>query len=141
MLTRALTLVSRGQHDRAYTLLNETRSILKGLGKGGLPPVPPPSGKLPLTPHQLSGGSSPVSATPDRKRTPSPTSAAGSGLAQSRSTDALSLSSGIDADTVAALDAELESSLWAGRVGGVKRLTERSREWRDEGEGGITEEA
>ncbi len=33
MLTRALTLVSRGQHDRAHTLLNETRSILKGLGK------------------------------------------------------------------------------------------------------------
>ncbi|KAJ4166914.1 hypothetical protein NW765_008840 [Fusarium oxysporum] len=41
MLTRALTLVSRGQHDRAHTLLNETRSILKGLGKGGLPPHPP----------------------------------------------------------------------------------------------------
>lgn len=180
MLTRALTLVSRGQHDRAYTLLKETRSILKGLGKGGLPPVPPPSGKLPLTPNALSGGSSPVSGTPDRKRTPSPTSAAGSGLGRSRSTDALSLSSGIDADTVASLDAELESSLewmghpavfsrdsrkavlqaigvissqraftyrtpveslWAGRVGGVKRLTDRSREWRDEGEGGITEEA
>jgi hypothetical protein len=34
-------------------------------------------------------------------------------------------------------------SLWAGRVGGVKRLTEKSREWREEGggEGGIVEEA
>ena len=33
--------------------------------------------------------------------------------------------------------------LWAGRVAGVRRLTERSREWRDEGggEGGILEEA
>ena len=32
--------------------------------------------------------------------------------------------------------------LWAGRVGGVKRLT-KSREWREEGggEGGILEEA
>lgn len=183
MLTRALTLVSRGQHDRAYTLLNETRSILKGLGKGGLPPVPPPSGKLPSTPQGPSDGS-PVSGTPDPKRTPSPTSATSSnpaaGLGRSRSQDALGLSSGIDADTVAALDAELESSLewinhpavfsrdsrkavlqaigvissqraftyrtpveslWAGRVGGVRRLTERSKEWRDEGEGSLTEEA
>jgi hypothetical protein len=89
---------------------------------------------------------------------------------------------GIDTNTVAALDAELEASLewinhpavfgrdnrkavlqaigvissqrgytfrtpveslWASRVGGVKRLTERSREWREEGggEGGITEES
>jgi hypothetical protein len=88
---------------------------------------------------------------------------------------------GIDAATVSALDAELESSLewinhpavfgrdsrkavlqaigvitsqraftfrtpierlWAGRVSGVKRLTEKSREWREEGGGeGIIEEA
>jgi hypothetical protein len=34
-------------------------------------------------------------------------------------------------------------SLWAGRVNGVRRLTERSREWREEGggEGGIREES
>lgn len=104
------------------------------------------------------------------------------GIGRSRSHDGLSLSTGIDASTVAALDAELESSLewishpavfgrdsrkavlqaigvissqraftfrtpiesiWSGRVGGVKRLTERSREWRDEGGGevGIMEEA
>jgi hypothetical protein len=91
-------------------------------------------------------------------------------------------STGIDASTVAALDAELESSLewinhpavfgrdsrkavlqaigvissqraftfrtpieslWAGRISGVRRLTEKSREWREEGggEGGIMEEA
>lgn len=33
-------------------------------------------------------------------------------------------------------------SLWASRVSGVKRLTERSREWREEGggDGGILEE-
>ncbi|KAI7053044.1 hypothetical protein KC352_g45310, partial [Hortaea werneckii] len=42
MLSRALTLVGRGQNDRASHLLAETRSILKGLGKGGLPPLPPP---------------------------------------------------------------------------------------------------
>jgi hypothetical protein len=91
-------------------------------------------------------------------------------------------SPGIDANTVAALDAELDASLewinhpavfgrdsrkavlqaigvissqrgytfrspveslWAGRISGVKRLTERSREWREEGggEGGIMEES
>lgn len=199
MLTRALTLVSRGQHDRAHTLLNETRSILKGLGKGGLPPVPPlPSGKSqPSTPHPGNDGHSPTTAgTPDRKHTPSPTQSATSsalngfptpGITRTRSNDGLGgfggmgIAAGIDAATVAALDAELESSLewinhpavfgrdsrkavlqaigvissqraftfrtpieslWAGRVGGVKRLTEKSREWREEGGGdGIIEEA
>ncbi|KAK5654086.1 hypothetical protein OQA88_7517 [Cercophora sp. LCS_1] len=192
MLTRALTLVSRGQHDRAHTLLNETRSILKGLGKGGLPPVPPvPSGKSqPSTPHPLHDHS-PISATPDRKNSPSPTSATAPSLngfptpslPRSRSNDGLmGTAIGIDGPTVAALDAELESSLewishpavfgrdsrkavlqaigvissqraftfrtpieslWAGRVNGVKKLTEKSREWREEGgvEGGIMEEA
>jgi hypothetical protein len=197
MLTRALTLVSRGQHDRAHTLLNETRSILKGLGKGGLPPVPPMPGNKsqPSTPHPGHEGS-PTAGTPDRKHTPSPTNSTMAGsihgippapgsLPRSRSNDGLSLGSGsslIDANTVAALDAELESSLewinhpavfgrdsrkavlqaigvissqraftfrtpieglWAGRVGGVKRLTGKSREWREEGGGevGIMEEA
>ncbi|KAK2045634.1 von Willebrand factor type A domain-containing protein [Colletotrichum somersetense] len=193
MLTRALTLVSRGQHDRAHTLLNETRSILKGLGKGGLPPIPPPtappSRSLPSTPHP--GNDASPSITPDRKQTPSPTQSANSSavngypvaaIARSRSNDGLGLGAGIDANTVAALDAELESSLewishpavfgrdsrkavlqaigvissqraftfrtpieslWAGRVAGVKKLTSKSREWRDEGggEGGIMEEA
>ncbi|KAK3368080.1 hypothetical protein B0H63DRAFT_68591 [Podospora didyma] len=198
MLTRALTLVSRGQHDRAHTLLNETRSILKGLGKGGLPPVPPtPAGNKsqPSTPHPSNDASPTLAGTPDRKNTPSPTSASqntnngfpGPLLPRSRSNDGLGLASmgtaaGIDANTVAALDAELESSLewinhpavfgrdsrkavlqaigvissqraftfrtpieslWAGRVSGVKKLTSKSREWREEGggEGGIMEEA
>lgn len=187
MLTRALTLVSRGQHDRAQHLLNETRSILKGLGKGGLPPIPPSQMK---SPNRTSDGSSPTSTTPDRRHTPSPTSANNAESKQSghiprsQSNDALQMNSspGIDPTTVAALDAELESSLewinhpavfgrdsrkavlqaigvissqrgytfrtpieslWSGRVSGVKRLTERSREWREEGggEGGIMEES
>ncbi|KAI0013914.1 Pleckstrin homology domain-containing protein [Xylariaceae sp. FL0662B] len=193
MLTRALTLVSRGQHDRAHTLLNETRSILKGLGKGGLPPVPVPpvpgTKSNPSTP-QPGLDASPVSGTPDRKHTPSPTASAHSGangfppaLPRSRSNDGLQLgnSAGIDATTVAALDSELETSLewinhpavfgrdsrkavlqaigvissqraftfrtpiealWAGRVSGVKKLTDKSREWREEASGeGIIEEA
>lgn len=192
MLTRALTLVSRGQHDRAQHLLNETRSILKGLGKGGLPPIPPPppQNRSP-NPQSATEGQSPTSAaTPDRRRTPSPTSATAltqnipAAIQRHQSNDALSVGSspGIDANTVAALDAELDASLewinhpavfgrdsrkavlqaigvissqrgytfrtpaeslWAGRVSGVKRLTERSREWREEGggEGGIMEES
>jgi hypothetical protein len=191
MLTRALTLVSRGQHDRAQHLLNETRSILKGLGKGGLPPIPPPGAKPQNGngPSSATASSSPTSTiTPERRRTPSPTSAntvnSNSAFPRRPSNDALSINSspGIDASTVAALDAELEASLewinhpavfgrdsrkavlqaigvissqrgytfrtpveslWAGRVGGVKKLTERSREWREEGggEGGIMEES
>lgn len=194
MLTRALTLVSRGQHDRAQHLLKETRSILKGLGKGGLPPIPPnPShskfnGTGNNSSNSVTTNSSPSSTpTPDRRRTPSPTSATTAGhstIPANGSNDNLSVSSatGIDANTVAALDAELEASLewinhpavfgrdsrkavlqaigvissqrgytfrtpieslWAGRVGGIKRLTDRSREWREEGggEGGIMEES
>ncbi|KAI1094365.1 Pleckstrin homology domain-containing protein [Rostrohypoxylon terebratum] len=192
MLTRALTLVSRGQHDRAHTLLNETRSILKGLGKGGLPPVPLPplpNSKSNSSTPQPGSDASPISATPDRKHTPSPTASAHSGLngfpppiSRTRSNDGLTLANanGIDVGTVAALDAELEASLewishpavfgrdsrkavlqaigvissqraftfrtpveslWAGRVSGVKKLTDKSREWREEAGGeGIIEE-
>lgn len=90
MLFRALTLVSRGQHDRAHHLLKETRSILKGLGKGGLPPIPPPQSKSPnpginstigagssATNNDNTLTSPPPSATVEnsRQRTPSPTSA------------------------------------------------------------------
>ncbi|KAM3503749.1 hypothetical protein MY11210_008598 [Beauveria gryllotalpidicola] len=192
MLSRALTLVSRGQHDRAFTLLNETRSILKGLGKGGLPPVPA-SKSSPSTPHPGNEASPTAAGSPDRKRSPSPptsaTSSAGNGsglpsaqIRPARSGEGLTLGIGIDANTVSALDAELESSLewinhpavfgrdsrkavlqaigvissqraftfrspieslWANRVAGIKRLADKSREWREEGggEGGIMEEA
>ena len=131
MLTRALTLVSRGQHDRAQHLLKETRSILKGLGKGGLPPIPPtPSSQSKFTANGAASGttnstttnsattnSSPSSTpTPDRRRTPSPTSAITTGhstIPANGSNDNLSVgsSAGIDANTVSALDAELEASL------------------------------
>ncbi|TAQ90898.1 hypothetical protein B7494_g744 [Chlorociboria aeruginascens] len=196
MLTRALTLVSRGQHDRAQHLLNETRSILKGLGKGGLPPIPPiPQSKSPNIngSSNSNDNSSPTSTiTPERRRTPSPTSGQNNGsqsgssgqIPRHQSNDALALGTapGIDSHTVSALDSELEASLewinhpavfardsrkavlqaigvissqrgytfrtpveslWASRVSGIKRLTERSREWREEGggEGGIMEES
>ena len=193
MLTRALTLVSRGQHDRAHTLLSETRSILKGLGKGGLPPVPSGAGgkSAPSTPHLANDSSTNLAGTPDRKRSPSPptSSASSNGNGYNggqgnpgRATDGFGMGSGIDPGTVAALDAELESSLewinhpavfgrdsrkavlqaigvissqraftfrtpieslWSARVSGIKRLADKSREWREEGggEGGIMEEA
>ena len=166
MLTKALTLVSRGHHDRAQNLLTETRSILKGLGKGGLPPLPHTTAKTALA---ALGGTNTVNGsgeteTPegevDRPRTPSPP----------RIDSNTSMSPGIDPQTVHALDAELENSLewighpavfgrdsrkavlqaigvvasqraytfrspveslWAGRVPGIKRLTAKSREWRE----------
>lgn len=163
MLTRALTLVSRGQHDRAHHLLKETRTILKGLGKGGLPPIPR-GGKPPSAPDSVKDDGA---ATPERQ--PSPTSENGMGNA-----------SNVDAITLNALDTELEASLewinhpavfgrdsrkavlqaigviasqrgytfrtpaeslWAGRVVGVKRLTTQSREWRDAGDEALMEEA
>lgn len=167
MLTRALTLVSRGQHERAHHLLKETRSILKGLGKGGLPPLPPPGHRRNASPSATgsTGDSSPTTNSVSgetRPRTPSP-------HADSPFTPA----AGIDVRTMHALDAELESSLewinhpavfgrdsrkavlqaigvissqraytfrspseslWAERITGVKRLSERSRDWREAGD-------
>ncbi|KAI0997969.1 hypothetical protein K3495_g10221 [Podosphaera aphanis] len=191
MLTRALTLVSRGQHDRAQNLLNETRSILKGLGKGGLPPIPPaPIGKSPrINDHpspspsstftsEINGSSSPI-RTSLSSQTPTSGSIF-SGISQDQFS--VGTPTGIDSSIVSALDAELEASLewighpaifgrdsrkailqaigvissqrgytfrtpiessWAKRISGVKHLTERSKEWREEagGDGGIMEES
>ena len=167
MLSRALTLVARGPPDRAHHLLNETRTILKGLGKGGLPPLPPTAqnGSKRHSPSDLKPD------TPDRHlREQSP---------HSDSSTPIARNSGIDAHTMAALDAELEASLewinhpavfsrdsrkavlqaigvissqraftfrsaseslWAGRVSGVKRLVEQSRQWREPAEDALTEE-
>ncbi|KAF2215165.1 hypothetical protein CERZMDRAFT_116678 [Cercospora zeae-maydis SCOH1-5] len=173
MLSRALGLVARGENDRAHHLLAETRSILKGLGKGGLPPLPtpPPSAALPATPRQIdSARSSPresgvsevasgqVPPSPLTRDPPSPISPGGGS---------------IDRATMTALDSELESSLewichptvfgrdtrksvlqaigvissqrgytfrtpsetlWAQRVPGIRRLADRSRDWREAGE-------
>lgn len=166
MLTRALTLVSRGQHDRAHHLLKETRSILKGLGKGGLPPIPQPSSKAASAPNSVHGAE-PLEDHPERQ--PSPASDTGAVPA-----------SGIDAITLNALDTELEASLewinhpavfgrdsrkavlqaigviasqrgytfrtpaeslWAGRIAGIKQLTKQSREWRDAGDEALMEES
>ncbi|KAL9636765.1 MAG: hypothetical protein Q9164_002622 [Protoblastenia rupestris] len=175
MLTRALTLVSRGQHDRAHHLLKETRTILKGLGKGGLPPLPHNSSKIPSAPASVHGDNpSGNGTTTPPERQPSPTSEAGGNQMSG------SAASSIDAITLKALDTELEASLewinhpavfgrdsrkavlqaigviasqrgytfrtpseslWAGRVGGVKRLTKYSREWREAGDESLMEEA
>ena len=168
MLGRALTLVSRGQHERAHHLLHETRTILKGLAKGGLPPIPTSNTKSHSTPDSATGApSSPRSATSERQ--PSPHlegSAIGPG-------------SGVDASIMSALDSDIESSLewishpavfsrdsrkavlqsigviasqrgytfrtpaealWADRISGIKRMTERAREWRETGDDGALAE-
>ncbi|EWC47008.1 hypothetical protein DRE_03770 [Drechslerella stenobrocha 248] len=142
MLSRALTLVSRGQHDRAQTLLAETRTILRGLGKGGLPPLPPPPG-----PEH--GDSTPIGQP-------------------SNWDGKFGSATGIDSRVVSCLDSELEAALeWiahpavfardsrkavlqaigvisaqramtfrtpsesfhASRVFGIKHLTAQAREW------------
>ncbi|RDK45053.1 von Willebrand and RING finger domain protein [Aspergillus phoenicis ATCC 13157] len=171
MLTRALTLVSRGQHDRAQHLLTETRSILKGLGKGGLPPLPP--GPRPA-------GTSDSGSRADTPTSSSPKSSMFDGHSSAASDTATITSvSAVDGQTMTALDADLQSALewinhpavfsrdsrkavlqgigvissqraytfrspseahWAQRVAGVRRLTERSKEWRETGDDALTEE-
>lgn len=185
MLNRALTLVSRGQHERAQRLLNETRSILKGLGKGSLPPIPPPPSNK--SPKAIDGH---LNTTTENNESSSPTSAhtsiqitSASSASNGFSNDTYSVgsSAGIDPTIVSSLDAELEASLewishpavfsrdsrkstlqaigvissqrgytfrsliessWASRIRGIRLMTERSKEWREEscGDGGIMEE-
>ena len=107
MLSRSLTLVSRGQNERAHHLLAETRSILKGLGKGGLPPLPPPpSGALPPTPKIAANSptdSSYNSAASVSTRAPSPP--------RPEPIHTFTPAAGIDSKTMSALDYELESGL------------------------------
>lgn len=107
MLSRSLTLVSRGQNERAHHLLAETRSILKGLGKGGLPPLPPPpSGGLPPTPQPTDARNSPTESTyttSTSARPPSPP--------RPDTLHPFTPAAGIDTNTMSALDFELESGL------------------------------
>lgn len=179
MLTRALTLVSRGQHDRAQHLLNETRSILKGLGKGGLPPLPPGANKPSTSSNGLLNDSHSPAGTPNS------TSPRSSHFQETNSSSAASETAtitpvaAVDQQVMAALDADLEAalewinhpavfsrdsrkavlqaigvvssqraftyrtpseSLWSDRVVGVKRLTDKSKEWREMGDDALTEE-
>lgn len=174
MLSRALALVSRGQNDRAQHLLAETRSILKGLGKGGLPPLPspPPSSALPPPPkpgdqprrERLEPASDQaIPQQQSERRTPSPGR-------RNEASSPFKPAAGVDRNVMAALDHELETSLewiphpavfardarksvlqaigvistqrgytfrspseqlWASRIPGVRRLAERSLEWRE----------
>ncbi|KAK2847606.1 hypothetical protein FQN49_005721 [Arthroderma sp. PD_2] len=182
MLMRSLTLVTRGQHDRAHHLLAETRSILKGLGKGGLPPLPPGATPIPTPRHTLTPTLTPASEAHSPGGTCSPhfpdaLDCRGS----SHSSEAATITpvAAVDPAIISALDADLEAalewithpavfsrdsrkavlqaigvissqrgytfrtpseSLWAERIPGVKRLTERSREWREAGDESLVEE-
>lgn len=105
MLTRALTLVARGQHERAHHLLNETRTILKGLGKGGLPPLPPGASHATNKRHSPPAKpNSPRTETPDHARDHSPHS-------DTSSSTPIPRNSGVDQSIMNALDADIESSL------------------------------
>ncbi|ETI28555.1 hypothetical protein G647_01005 [Cladophialophora carrionii CBS 160.54] len=104
MLSRALTLVHRGQHDRAHHLLNETRTILKGLGKGSLPPLPAGANSSTSKRHSpQSKQGSPRTGTPDRGRDHSPHSDTSTPIPRS--------AAHVDQTLMNALDADIEASL------------------------------
>ncbi|KAF9893575.1 hypothetical protein FE257_010887 [Aspergillus nanangensis] len=173
MLTRALTLVTRGSTDRAQHLLMETRSILKGMGKGSLPPLPPGVPKASGNSDAGSRGETPTSTSPGSSTFTEGHSSAASDTAT------ITPVAAVDGQTIMALDADLESALewinhpavfsrdsrkavlqaigvissqraytfrspaeahWAQRIAGVRRLTERSKEWREAGDDALTEE-
>lgn len=181
MLTRALTLAGKQQHDRAQHLLGETRTILRGLAKGGLPPLPPNAasagsgiskrGTPPLMPKH--------SPTLPGTASPSARSDSGSGHGDDMTPIPRSLggpTSSVDSVTMNSLDADIEmalewinhpavfsrdsrkavlqaigvissqrgytfrsasESIWAERIGGIRRLMDMSREWRGAEEGEV----
>ncbi|KAB8228757.1 vWFA and PH domain-containing RING finger protein [Aspergillus alliaceus] len=172
MLTRALTLVSRGHHDRAQHLLVETRSILKGLGKGSLPPLPPGAVKPSSISDSGSRGDTPASTSPR-------SSSYNDSHSMASDTATIAPVAAVDMQTMQALDGDLQAALewinhpavfgrdsrkavlqgigvissqraytfrspseahWAQRVTGVRRLTERSKDWRETGDDALTEE-
>lgn len=164
MLTRALALASKGQHERAHQLLSETRNILKSLSSGR---------------SVSSGQSSTVHSGPQSPRdAQSPTGEETQNTNPTRSNENIPIEatgssfSGVDEVATSALDTELASSLewinhpavfgrdarkgvlqaigvissqraytfrtpienlWAQRIPGIKRISEREREWRDQG--------
>lgn len=170
MLTRALSLVQKGKHEQAHATLRETRSILKGLGKGGLPPVPGQAGARLIAGSSVSsasGHSSAPSDTTDRRPSPPPVH------------PAVATATGIDTAIMAALDSELESALewinhpavfsrdsrkavlekigvissqraytfrtaldtmYAGRIPGIRMLYDESRNWPEAIDESLTEE-
>lgn len=175
MLLRALTLIGRGQQDRAHHLLSETRSILKGLGKGGLPPLPLAAPKSATDASSIKTASSPLSASPRSSEIPEPRQLS----TPSSETATITPVAAVDSAIITALDAELEAALewvshpavfsrdsrkavlqaigvissqraytfrtlsesqWAERVPGIKRLIDRSREWRAVGDDALMEE-
>lgn len=177
MLTRALTLVSRGQPDRAQHLLMETRSILKGLGKGSLPPLPPGAPRPSGNSDSGSRGETPTSASSPRSSSCGDTHSSGGGASDAATVTPVAAA--VDAQTMSALDGDLQAALewinhpavfgrdsrkavlqsigvisaqraftfrspseahWAQRVSGVRRLTERSKDWRETGDDALTEE-
>ncbi|QSS59165.1 von Willebrand RING finger domain-containing protein [Histoplasma capsulatum] len=144
MLTRALTLVSRSQQDRAHHLLTETRSILKGLGKGGLPPLPPPAQKP--NPDATSTLNSSNSSSPRSSEIPDGSSNTAlewinhPAVFGRDSRKAVLQAIGVISSQRAYSFRTLSEAHWAERVAGIKRLTERSREWREIGDDSLTEE-
>ena len=115
MLTRAIALVSRGQAERAHHLLAETRSILKGLNKGNLPPLPPVPNCMTST-DKTGERRSPVEANiplPNGSQTPPSPPALPSPPSPVRRDvmSPFSRTAGIDDAAVTALDSELEASL------------------------------
>ncbi|WPH02822.1 Hypothetical protein R9X50_00569000 [Acrodontium crateriforme] len=127
MLTRALSLVTKGENEKADRLLRETRSVINGLCKGSLPPLPlppkqplpppPPAGSLPPTPPFPSTPTfknSPklgdlnmarMPPTSDHRRTPSPADR------DSIPTTTSSPCSSMDLTTKNALDTELATAI------------------------------
>jgi hypothetical protein len=113
MLSRALGLVARGQHERAQHLLAETRSILKGLGKGGLPALPtatpPPNCALPPTP--MTNGSQSSQGSPSEASFPAPPKQLTPLPSSNDFVKTFAPSGDIDKATMEALDSELQTSL------------------------------
>ena len=118
MLSRAITLVSRGQQDRAQPLLTETRNVLRGLGKGSLPPLPPIANAGPPPKAAANDNSKTQSSSPPSLKSQSLDSQSSSQSSSSPgvfssavAAPATAAVTAIDANIMSSLDADLATAL------------------------------
>jgi hypothetical protein len=166
MLTRALTLIGRGHNERAANLLRETKTILRSLGTGVMPPVPATDGISSPVPPEIDGDADGIVGSP------SGSTANLAGSKTKESPDPSPLTAALEAEVESALEwishpaifsrdcrkavfqaigiiasqraytmrSNLET-LFAEKIPGVREMARKGREWREieETESGVGE--
>ncbi|KAG9376587.1 PH 10 domain containing protein [Pyrenophora tritici-repentis] len=122
---------SRRQHERAHHLLKETRSILKGLGKGGSASTssswaPSERGTWRIDVKTMHALDAELESSLEWINHPA--------VFGRDSRKAVLQAIGVISSQRAYTFRSPSESLWAERIAGIKRLSERARDWRETGD-------